>query len=52
MNGIVDGSHGDAVIVAPPYIAGVAEFEEITEKLAAGLKQVLNNIRNAGSSAG
>ena len=52
VNGIVDGSNGDAVIVAPPYIAGVAEFEEITEKLTASLKQVLNDIHNTRSFAG
>jgi adenosylmethionine-8-amino-7-oxononanoate aminotransferase len=50
VDGIVDGSSGDAVIVAPPYIAGIAEFEEITEKLAASLKHVLNDIHSARSS--
>lgn len=52
VNGIVDGSNGDAVIVAPPYIAGVAEFEEITEKLTASLKHVLNDVHSARRSAG
>jgi len=45
VNGTLDGVNGDAVVIAPPYIAGTAEFEEITDKFAASLKLALNEIR-------
>lgn len=45
VNGTMDGVNGDVVIIAPPYIAGIAEFEEITDKFAASLKLTLNEIR-------
>jgi len=45
VNGTVDGVNGDVVVIAPPYIAGTTEFEEITDKFSASLKLVLNEIR-------
>lgn len=45
VNGTVDGVNGDVVIIAPPYIAGTAEFEEICDKFAASLKLALSDIR-------
>lgn len=45
VNGTMDGVNGDVAVIAPPYIASTAEFEEITDKFAASLKLALNDIR-------
>lgn len=41
VGGNVDGLNGDIVILAPPYNATPAELDEITEKTARSIKQVL-----------
>lgn len=41
VGGNVDGSNGDAVILAPPYNASDAELDEIVSKMAKSVKQVL-----------
>ncbi len=41
VGGIVDGSNGDAVILAPPYNASDAELAEIVDKMAKSVRQVL-----------
>lgn len=41
VGGNVDGINGDVVILAPPYNATDAELEEIAEKTAASVRQVL-----------
>ena len=39
--GNVDGRRGDQIILSPPYNATRAELEEIVEKLALSVKQVM-----------
>jgi adenosylmethionine-8-amino-7-oxononanoate aminotransferase len=46
VNGTADGINGDVIIVAPPYIAGIAEFEEIGEKLKTSLNSVLDDVHS------
>ncbi len=41
VGGNVDGVNGDIVILAPPYNATTAELDEITEKTARSIAQVL-----------
>ena len=41
VGGNIDGTMGDIVIISPPYTASRAELEEIVDKLAKSLKQVL-----------
>lgn len=41
MGGTVDGVSGDHVMLAPPYIVNEAELDEIIDKLARSLDQVL-----------
>lgn len=41
VGGNVDGSNGDLVILAPPYNATQAELDEIIDKAATSIKQVL-----------
>jgi len=50
VNGTADGINGDVIIIAPPYIAGIAEFEEITEKLKTSLQFVLDDTRRSRNS--
>ena len=42
--GNVDGVKGDHVILAPPYIATGAELDEIVDKLAKSLEQVMGKL--------
>jgi hypothetical protein len=42
--GNVDGVKGDHVILAPPYIATRAELDEIVDKLARSLDQVMGKL--------
>jgi adenosylmethionine-8-amino-7-oxononanoate aminotransferase len=44
VNGTVDGVNGDVAIVAPPYIAGPAEIDEIMDKFASSLRLALADI--------
>jgi len=44
VNGTIDGISGDVAIVAPPYIASTAEFDEITDKFSTSLRQALADI--------
>ena len=46
--GNIDGVRGDQVILAPPYNASAAELDEIVEKLALSLKQVLAELPKQG----
>jgi adenosylmethionine-8-amino-7-oxononanoate aminotransferase len=41
VGGNVDGTRGDIVILAPPYNASQAELDEIIDKAATSIKQVL-----------
>jgi adenosylmethionine-8-amino-7-oxononanoate aminotransferase len=41
VGGNVDGTRGDIVILAPPYNASEAELDEIIDKAATSIKQVL-----------
>ena len=41
VGGNVDGTNGDIVILAPPYNATQAELDEIIDKAATSIKQVL-----------
>jgi hypothetical protein len=41
VGGNADGINGDCVIIAPPYNASDAELDEIVEKMAKSVKQVL-----------
>ncbi len=43
VGGNVDGVSGDIVILAPPYTASDAELQEIVEKTALSIRQVLAN---------
>ena len=45
VSGSVDGINGDVSIIAPPYIAGTSEFEEIAGKFETGLKIALADIK-------
>lgn len=51
VGGIVDGTAGDAVILAPPYNASGAELEEIVDKFVASCRVVLAGIRNGKTLA-
>jgi adenosylmethionine-8-amino-7-oxononanoate aminotransferase len=42
--GNVDGVRGDQIILAPPYNATRAELDEIVEKLARSLTEVMGGI--------
>ena len=44
VNGTMDGVSGDVAIIAPPYIAGERELDEISDKFAASLKLALADI--------
>jgi adenosylmethionine-8-amino-7-oxononanoate aminotransferase len=41
MSGTIDGLQGDHVLLAPPYIVSPAHLEELVDKLARSLDQVL-----------
>ena len=41
MGGTVDGRRGDHVLLAPPFIVGEAELEQIVERLAAAIDAAL-----------
>jgi len=47
VNGTIDGVVGDVAIVAPPYIAGTAEFDEIADKFSTSLRRALADIGSA-----
>jgi adenosylmethionine-8-amino-7-oxononanoate aminotransferase len=40
-SGTIDGQHGDHILLAPPYNVGAAEVNEIVDKLASTLHQVI-----------
>jgi len=44
VNGTIDGFNGDVAIIAPPYIAGINEIDEITDKFASSLQLALSDI--------
>ena len=44
VSGTLDGARGDVVIIAPPYNASATELDEITAKLAVGLRSALVDI--------
>lgn len=44
VNGTVDGVNGDVAIVAPPYIAGATEIDEIMDKFSSSLRLALADI--------
>jgi adenosylmethionine-8-amino-7-oxononanoate aminotransferase len=44
MGGTIDGSRGDHVMLAPPFIAEEAQLDECVEKLARSLHTVLAGI--------
>jgi adenosylmethionine-8-amino-7-oxononanoate aminotransferase len=37
MGGVIDGSRGDHVLLAPPYIIDEAQLDELVEKLAGAI---------------
>ena len=41
MGGTIDGSQGDHVLVAPPFITTAAQIETIVERLAQSLDAAL-----------
>ena len=41
VGGNVDGVNGDVIIIAPPYNVTATELDEIAEKTAASVRQVL-----------
>jgi len=41
MAGTLDGASGDHVVLAPPYIITEAQLDEIVDKLARSMKQVI-----------
>lgn len=43
-SGNVDGKKGDHVLLAPPYIAGKKELDEIVEKLQLSLGEIFQNL--------
>ena len=46
-SGTADGVAGDHVLLAPPYIIGSAQIEEIVVKLSATLSAVLPDVADA-----
>ena len=44
MSGTRDGRNGDHVLLAPPFIAGNAEFEELTDKLSRTVLATLQSV--------
>lgn len=48
VGGNVDGLAGDCIILAPPYNASQSELEEIIDKTARSLREVLNHNRASG----
>ena len=44
VSGTIDGVRGDVVIIAPPYIAGESEIDEIVDKFAGSLPRALADI--------
>jgi adenosylmethionine-8-amino-7-oxononanoate aminotransferase len=44
VGGNVDGRAGDCVIISPPYNASADELDEIVEKTAKSIRQVLNGV--------
>jgi len=45
--GTLDGTRGDVVILAPPYIATDSELEEIVDKFDSALRNCLKDVSNA-----
>jgi len=41
MGGTIDGVHGDHVLLAPPFISTAADIDEIVERLARSVRDVL-----------
>ena len=41
MGGTVDGQQGDHVLLAPPFTCNIAQLDELVDKLAAAINQVL-----------
>jgi len=41
MGGTLDGKQGDHVLLAPPFVCTVAQLEELADKLAAAIEDVL-----------
>jgi adenosylmethionine-8-amino-7-oxononanoate aminotransferase len=44
MGGTIDGTHGDHVIVAPPYIAAAADIDTIVERFGDAVDAALNSL--------
>lgn len=44
MSGTRDGRNGDHILLAPPFIADKAEFEELADKLARTLGTNLQSV--------
>jgi len=44
MGGTVDGSRGDHVLLAPPFIIDEAQLDELVEKLARALEATLSAV--------
>ena len=41
MGGTIDGHQGDHVLLAPPFVCTIAQLEELTDKLAHAVMDVL-----------
>ena len=44
MGGTIDGRRGDHVLLAPPFIAGAAELQEIVDRLRAAVDAAIATV--------
>jgi adenosylmethionine-8-amino-7-oxononanoate aminotransferase len=47
MAGTIDGTHGDHVLIAPPFIASRAELDTMVERLAGAIDAAAMNVKRA-----
>jgi len=46
MGGTIDGTHGDHIVIAPPYIATASDIDAITERLGDAVDDAIRSVAN------
>ena len=44
MGGTIDGRHGDHILLAPPFIAGTADLQEMAVRLRAAVDAAIATV--------
>jgi adenosylmethionine-8-amino-7-oxononanoate aminotransferase len=42
--GAIDGTHGDHILIAPPFIIDDSQIDFMTDQLKASIEEVISNI--------